>query len=269
MRITRGALIIVIFSGGMATSLASPEVGSPSANVVGAAAKGRFSDKEPAIGQRQLQRPDMHLAFSGIKRTAPSRIKGGDLFDPRSWSTSLSASPRDLPHLRQTQIQMRQQGQAQPQGPLQQQGQPGQQGQPQQQGASQAVPVEPVPSFAFVGRLIDGKDVSLFLTRNGHAYLAKVNDVLDDAYRVDKITDVDATLTYLPTNSQQKVTFNSTAVGSSALAGTASADSLPVSAPVAEQPPAATVTAQQRLPVAATLDRDAKPQIVPAQVPQK
>ncbi len=71
--------------------------------------------------------------------------------------------------------------------------------------------------FAFAGRMIDGKEVTLFLSKDNRQFLAKVNDVIEGAYRVDKIDNMNAVLTYLPTNTQQTLIFNSTAIGSSAL----------------------------------------------------
>jgi hypothetical protein len=71
--------------------------------------------------------------------------------------------------------------------------------------------------YVFAGRMIDKSEVTLFLLGNSRPILAKVNDVIDGLYRVDKITNANAVMTYLPTNTQQTVFFNSTAIGSSAL----------------------------------------------------
>lgn len=71
--------------------------------------------------------------------------------------------------------------------------------------------------FVFAGRLIDKTEVTLFLLGNNRPILAKVHDVIDGTYRVDKIGNGDAVLTYLPTNTQQTVVFNSTAIGASVL----------------------------------------------------
>lgn len=65
--------------------------------------------------------------------------------------------------------------------------------------------------------MIDGNDVILFLSRNGRQFTVKTNDIMDDTYRVDKITGSDAVLTYLPMNVQQTLVFNSDAIGSSAM----------------------------------------------------
>ena len=70
--------------------------------------------------------------------------------------------------------------------------------------------------------MIDGNVVTLFLTNNNQLYSAKLSDVLDSTYRVDKITEKTALLTYLPMNIQQELVFNSTAVGISALSASTS-----------------------------------------------
>ncbi len=78
--------------------------------------------------------------------------------------------------------------------------------------------------FAYTGRMIDGTDVVLFLSRSGHHYTVKKGDTLDDTYRVDEIKTSEATITHIPTNIQQTLIFNSTAVGSSSLSASAAVD---------------------------------------------
>jgi hypothetical protein len=60
--------------------------------------------------------------------------------------------------------------------------------------------------------MIDGKDVVLFLLKNGQQYSVRTHDTLDGTYRVGEITDKLAVLTYLPMNMQQTLLFNSSAV---------------------------------------------------------
>ena len=61
--------------------------------------------------------------------------------------------------------------------------------------------------------MIDGDQVILFLSKNGKQYTVKEGDVLEEAYRLDKVANTSAVLTYLPMNVQQTLTFNSTAIG--------------------------------------------------------
>lgn len=82
--------------------------------------------------------------------------------------------------------------------------------------------------------MIDGNDVTLFLTNNNHQYIARLSDILDNTYKVDKITEKSAVLTYLPLNIQQELVFNSSAVGISALSASASVTTIQTPA----QPPA-------------------------------
>lgn len=91
--------------------------------------------------------------------------------------------------------------------------------------------------FIFVGRLIDKAEVTLFLLGNNRPILAKVHDVIDGTYRVDRINNGDAILTYLPTNMQQTLVFNSTAIGASALSSPArpAANSNPIDGAVTTQ----------------------------------
>lgn len=77
--------------------------------------------------------------------------------------------------------------------------------------------VAPPMPFSFIGRMIDGKEVTLFLSRNGRQFASKVAETLDNTYRIDEITVTDATFTYLPTGTQQRLMFNSSSIGSSTL----------------------------------------------------
>lgn len=193
VRIKRGALIVVIFCLGTAFAMAYSQQENDSPDVVEAATKSRSTGIKAPAGQ-DAESP-AHFNLSAIKRTVPARTKSNGLFQSRSWF--MSPSLQSAARLSKPEAQS-----------------------PQQ-------PAVPTLPFIFVGRMIDGDDVSIFLSKNDHQYVARVNDVLDDAYRVDKITDSSAVLTYLPMNSQLTLTFNSTAVGSSALRE-------PVQAPAAQ-----------------------------------
>lgn len=116
---------------------------------------------------------NLNLDLSAIKRTVPEKVHSAGLFQSKSWYTPPPPPPvTALP--------------------------------PPQ-------PVAPTLSFKYIGRMIDGNEVVLFLTKNGHQYTVKVNDVLDENYKVEKITDSMAVLTYLPMNIQQTLSFNSSA----------------------------------------------------------
>ena len=243
VHIKRGGLVVGIFCMGTAFALASSEEKSASADVVDVVVKDRSSSSQQVRNESEPTQAGSPFDLSAIRRTAPSKAKRADLFDPKSWLTSISRHSGELTNPQQAQVKVQMQGKeaqlkaldrsqdaqvkVQDQGQAQDQSQ----GQPQQQSAAPAMP------FTFVGRMIIGNEVSLFLIRNDRQYVAKVNDVLDNAYRVDKITGVSAVLTYLPMNTQQTITFNSTAVGSSFLSdSSANGASSPVPPQIPQQP---------------------------------
>lgn len=63
--------------------------------------------------------------------------------------------------------------------------------------------------------MLDGKEVTVFLSKGDHRYTVKEQDVMDVTYRVDKISESEAVLTYLPTDTQQTLSFNTTAAANS------------------------------------------------------
>lgn len=189
MRLKRGVLFVLISCLGTAFAMAIPKQDdNTTSDVVGAVENKLSTNSRPVTDQRELTRPDIHFDLSAIKRTVPDNIQPSGLFQSKAWYTP-----------------------------------------PPQQPVSSLPPPPPsAPSlpFAFIGRMIDGNDVILFLSKNGRQYTVKANDLLDDTYRVDKITDNNAVLTYLPMNIQQTLVFNSTAVGSSILSASASATTM-------------------------------------------
>lgn len=70
----------------------------------------------------------------------------------------------------------------------------------QPQPAAPSVP--PLP-FRFIGKLVDGDSVTLFLEIGNQDYSVSLNDVLNNTYRVDQINEDSAVFTYLPLDTQQ------------------------------------------------------------------
>lgn len=73
-------------------------------------------------------------------------------------------------------------------------------------------PLLPPPSapplpFVFIGRVIENDNVILFLSKNGRQYVVKTGETIDGSYKVEKITDDEAILIYLPMNVQQTLIF--------------------------------------------------------------
>jgi hypothetical protein len=154
-------------------------------DVVGVVEKKSSTSNQSGIDQHK-QQAEIHFDLSAIKRTVPENIQTSGLFQSKSWYT------------------------------------------PPPQPPASSLPLPPPPPsapqllFTFIGRMFDGNDVVLFLTKSNRQYAVKVNDVLDDMYRLDRITDNNAVLTYLPMNIQQTLVFNSTAAGNSALSASVS-----------------------------------------------
>lgn len=120
-----------------------------------------------------VERKSAELPYdlSAIKRPMPKNIRSAGLFDAKSWyvPSPVQAAPAYVP--------------------------------PPQS-------LTPTLPFSFIGRMLDGEEVTLFLSRNDRQYTVKEKDMLDDTYRVDKIGESEAVLTYLPSNTQQTLLFN-------------------------------------------------------------
>lgn len=176
MRIKGVVLLVLLPCLGTALAMAVSGRDDTSHEVVDAV------DQKTASGrsfseQREPGQPTIHYDLSAIKRTVPDNVRVGQLFQPKTWYSPPPPVPVNS---------------LQPPPP------PG---------------APPLP-FTFMGRMIDGNEVILFLSRNGRQYTVKANGVMDDTYRVDKITNSNAVLTHLPTNIQQTLVFNSNAIGS-------------------------------------------------------
>lgn len=198
LRIKGSLLILLTVCLGTAWAMTAKEQEDASGDVVGAVTK---DARTPGVSSGSEQTAEMHFDLAAIKRPVPKAVRTTRLFDSKSWYTPPPAPPVPayVP-------------------PLQ--------------------PTAPSLPFTFIGRMIDGNVVTLFLSRNDRQYTVKEKDVLDASYRVDKIGESDAVLTYLPTNTQQTLPFNSTLAGNSLI----SASDLKVAMPPV-------ITPQQSYPV--------------------
>lgn len=196
MHIKWGALIVVISCMATAFAMAISSQDDTPSDIVGAVEKNHSPSSHPGGDPHEQAQPEMHFDLSEIKRTAPDNMHTSGLFQSKSWYVSPTSQQPGLV--------------------------PGQSA----AGLSASLPPPPPSApqlpFKFIGRMIDGNEVTLFLTNNNQLYSARVSDVLDSTYRVDKITEKTAVLTYLPMNTQQELVFNSTAVGISALSASTS-----------------------------------------------
>lgn len=99
-----------------------------------------------------------------------------------------------------------------------------------------APPQAPPLPFTYRGRIRSGGTTTVFLARQNRESIARVGDVLDDTYRVERIDEGRMVLVYLPLGTQQTLSF---AAGSDALrspppgetAGAMDAASLQLDAP--------------------------------------
>ena len=176
MRLNTGILLVVLCLGTAMSMAVSGHADSTTSEIVDVADKGDTHSKSGDVST-EISPAGINFDLLAIKRTVPKKIQSGGLFQSKSWYTPPPPLPvSNLP--------------------------------PPQ-------PVAPSLSFKYIGRMIDGNDVVLCLVKNGQQYTVRVNDILDDNYRVDKITDSQAVLTYLPMNIQQNLLFNSTVTNSS------------------------------------------------------
>lgn len=64
-------------------------------------------------------------------------------------------------------------------------------------------PAPPPLPFTYLGKAIDGEQVTVFVAQGDRNYALKTGDVIDGIYRVEAITPPVMTLTYIPLRMQQ------------------------------------------------------------------
>lgn len=171
-------LVLLLFCLGTALAIAVSGQDNGTSDVVAAVEKDGIQN-QPGLEQGEASRNDIRYDLSAIKRAMPENIQASGLFGSKVWNPPPALIPAStLPP---------------------------------------PPPSAPPLAFTFLGRMVDRGEVTVFLSKGGRQYTVKVNDTLDDTYRVDRITATDAVLTYLPLNTQQILAFNSTTIGSSAL----------------------------------------------------
>lgn len=173
LRIKGSLLILLTISLGTAWAMASKGQEDDSGDVVGAVTKdARIHGSSDGAEQ---QPSEVHFDLAAIKRPIPKVAHTAGLFDSKSWyappPAPIVAAPAYVP--------------------------------PPQ-------PTAPSLPFTFIGRMLDGNEVTVFLSNNDRRYAVKEKDVLDETYRIDKIGEGEALLTHLPTNTQQTLSFNTT-----------------------------------------------------------
>ncbi|WP_236261601.1 hypothetical protein [Pseudogulbenkiania ferrooxidans] len=68
-----------------------------------------------------------------------------------------------------------------------------------------APPAPPPLPFSYLGKVIDGNQVTVFVTQGDRNLALKTGDVVDGVYRVDNIAPPTMTFTFLPLSMQQSL----------------------------------------------------------------
>ncbi|MBV7526542.1 MULTISPECIES: hypothetical protein [Pseudomonas] len=72
------------------------------------------------------------------------------------------------------------------------------------------VPTAPPLPFQFVGRLDDRSDLQVFLQSGEKIYVVRKGDVIDETWRIERISDKELSLVYLPLHLAQTLSVGST-----------------------------------------------------------
>lgn len=73
----------------------------------------------------------------------------------------------------------------------------------------QAPSVPPMP-FQFIGKLNDRSDLQVFLQNGEKIYVVRKGDVIDETWRIERISDVELSFVYLPLHMSQTLSVGST-----------------------------------------------------------
>ncbi len=171
MRVNKRALLVtcgIVAVTGVTFAALEHERASGSSEVVGATVKTSSHERNEAGTGNQAQTSagfDLH----SLRHIGPIKIHTTSLLAPKSWYVPPPAPPAPKVAV----------------------------------AVAPPPPSAPQVPFTYIGRMIDGKRVMIFLLKNDVQYMAQLDDVLDGTYRVDKIADAAVVLTYLPMNVQQ------------------------------------------------------------------
>ncbi|MOA58148.1 hypothetical protein D3C78_1824860 [compost metagenome] len=72
-----------------------------------------------------------------------------------------------------------------------------------------AAPTAPALPFQFVGRLGDRDDLQVFLQSGEKLYVVRQGDVIDNTYRLDRVSANELDLVYLPLHQSQTLSVGS------------------------------------------------------------
>ncbi|MGE8066970.1 hypothetical protein [Pseudomonas sp. NPDC089569] len=72
----------------------------------------------------------------------------------------------------------------------------------------QAPTVPPMP-FQFIGRMDDRSDLQVFLQNGEKIYVVRKGDVIDETWKIERISDMELSLVYLPLHMSQTLSVGS------------------------------------------------------------
>ncbi|MFJ2985358.1 MULTISPECIES: hypothetical protein [unclassified Pseudomonas] len=72
-----------------------------------------------------------------------------------------------------------------------------------------AAPTAPALPFQFIGRIGDRDDLQIFLQSGEKLYVVRQGDVIDDTYRLDRVSANELDLVYLPLHQSQTLSVGS------------------------------------------------------------
>jgi hypothetical protein len=72
------------------------------------------------------------------------------------------------------------------------------------------VPTAPPMPFQFIGRLDDHTDLQVFLQNGEKIYVVRKGDVIDETWKIERISDMELSLVYLPLHLSQTLSVGST-----------------------------------------------------------
>lgn len=71
------------------------------------------------------------------------------------------------------------------------------------------VPTAPPMPFQFIGRLDDRTDLQVFLQNGEKIYVVRKGDVIDETWKIERISDMELSLVYLPLHLSQTLSVGS------------------------------------------------------------
>lgn len=71
------------------------------------------------------------------------------------------------------------------------------------------VPTAPPLPFQFIGKLEDSQQLQVFLQNGERLYVVRAGDVIDDTYKIDRISATEMSLVYLPLKFAQTLSVGS------------------------------------------------------------